>query len=780
VRDHDNLPKYFIAVVEDITGRVQAEQALRDREQQLVMAQSAARLGLWDHDLRTGVTVTSGQYARLHGLEPDHPRLTHEEWLGLIHPDDRERIKAALQQSIERTHVWDTEFRVVWPNGSVHWLLGKGQVFLGDAGRPIRLAGVTLDIAERKRTEQALQQSEERFRLAVKATNDAIWDIDLGTGTVRWNERYATLYGRPSETINSWQWWIDHIHSEDRERTVDGLRSAISGVESTWTCEYRFQQRDGAWAHIYDRAYIARDASGKAWRVIGAMQDLTERKRAESVLRESEERFRNLADAAPVMIWVSGPDRLCNFFNKGWLEFRGRTMEQEMGNGWAEGVHPDDLDRCIATYASFFDARHRFQMEYRLRRADGQYRWVLDDGAPRFAPDETFAGYIGSCIDITELRRTQQEALARQKLEDLGVLAGGIAHDFNNLLGSILTKAELVEADLAAGLSPGDEIARIKTVAIRGAQIVRELMIYAGHDQASLVEPVDLSRLAAEMLELLKVSISKQARLKINLDKNLPAVWGNAPQIRQVLMNLVINASEAIGDKEGVIQVTTSCIPASDQVRLEVSDNGCGLTEEAKAKIFDPFFTTKFAGRGLGLAVVQGIVRAHGGAIDVASAPGMGASVPVSLPCASKRALEVQNAVTSSGAERSRVQPRASGTVLVVEDEEVLRLAVSKALQKRGFSVMEAKDGSVAMDLMRTCGNDIDVILLDVTLPGTSSREVFEEAQRMRANLKVVLTSAYDRKTADASFPGLRITQFIRKPFQLDDLACALRDALAS
>jgi CheY-like chemotaxis protein len=375
----------------------------------------------------------------------------------------------------------------------------------------------------------------------------------------------------------------------------------------------------------------------------------------------------------------------------------------------------------------------------------------------------------------------------------LGVLANGIAHDFNNLLGSILAEADLIKEDLAAGLSPDGAIARIRTVAIHGAQIVRELMVYAGQDQASLVERVDLSRLTAEMLELLKVSISKHAHLQINLEKNLPAVLGNAPQIRQVLMNLIINASEAIGEKEGVIQVTTSRVtggqgsvlhavdnaanlPAGDYVRLEVSDSGCGMTTEARAKIFEPFFTTKFAGRGLGLAVVQGIVRAHSGTIDVVSAPSQGATFEVLLPCASV----AQNAVTSSTVERSPTRARTGATVLVVEDEDVLRQAVSKALQKRGFSVMEAKDGSVAMDLMRAHRDDIDVILLDVTLPGTSSREVFAEAQRIRANLKVVVSSAYDRKTVDASFSGLRITQFIRKPFQLDELAGTLRDALAS
>jgi two-component system cell cycle sensor histidine kinase/response regulator CckA len=663
VRDHDNEPKYFIAVVEDITEKVQAERALRNSERRLKLAQNAAHLGVWDRDLRTNVVVSSGEYARLYGLAPDHLPLKFEEWLSLIHPEDRERIRELMRDTVERTQVWDAEFRVVWPDGSVHWLLGKGTVFLDDAGLPVRITGVNIDI--------------------------------------------------------------------------------------------------------------------------------TERKQAAAALRESEERFRNMADTAPVMIWVSGPDKLCTFFNKGWLTFTGRTLEEERGNGWAAGVHPDDVDRCVAIYASSFDARRNFQMEYRLRRADGQYRWVVDSGVPRFVSDKGFAGYIGSCIDITDLKHTQEEDLARQKLESLGVLAGGIAHDFNNLLGGILAEAELVEADLAADLSPAEEIARIKAVAIRGAEIVRELMIYAGQDQASTIEPVDLSRLTKEMLELLKVSISKQVALKINLDKKLPAVWGNAPQIRQVVMNLVINASEAIGEKEGVIRVATSRLTEDsgsvvhkatnltpgDYVRLEVSDTGIGMTEEAKAKIFDPFFTTKFPGRGLGLAVVQGIVRAHGGAIHLVSAPGDGATFQVLLPCTSKIAVEIPGATTSSAAERATVR---TGTILLVEDEEQLRFAVSKALQKRGFSVIEAGDGSAAMDLMRRHLHDLDVILLDVTLPGISSRDILEEAQRTRPSLKVILSSAYDKKTVDASFIGLRITHFIRKPFQLVDLAGVLQDALSS
>jgi two-component system cell cycle sensor histidine kinase/response regulator CckA len=216
-------------------------------------------------------------------------------------------------------------------------------------------------------------------------------------------------------------------------------------------------------------------------------------------------------------------------------------------------------------------------------------------------------------------------------------------------------------------------------------------------------------------------------------------------------------------------------MPPGDYVQLEVSDNGCGMTETVKAKIFDPFFSTKFAGRGLGLAVVQGILRAHDGDINLRSAPGEGTTFQVFLPCTLENATKVGGAVTSVGVEQSHARV---ATILIVEDEETLRLALSKALRKRGFSVMEASNGSEAMHALGTHKDEIDSVLLDVTIPGTSSREIFYKIQETRPDLKVIVTSAYSKETVDTFFAGLRIDHFLRKPFQLADLTSLLGDVL--
>lgn len=271
---------------------------------------------------------------------------------------------------------------------------------------------------------------------------------------------------------------------------------------------------------------------------------------------------------------------------------------------------------------------------------------MLGRGMPRVTPAGVLAGYIGSCLDITDSRRTQEATFDRQRVESLRGLAGGIAHDFKNMLAAILAHADLAEMALAEGSTASEEIAGIQAIVRVASTVVDQMMIYSGQEKENL-EPCDVTKLVEEMLGLLRASIPKRVVLKPDLQNGLPSVWGNATRIRQIVMNLVINSSEAIGEVSGEIHVSTSQITGGqelapdnslrlaegDYLRLRVSDTGCGMTEEVRTRVFDPFFTTKSTGHGLGLAVVHGIAHSHGGAIHVISAPGKGTTFEVLLPC---------------------------------------------------------------------------------------------------------------------------------------------------
>ena len=464
----------------------------------------------------------------------------------------------------------------------------------------------------------------------------------------------------------------------------------------------------------------------------------------------------------------------------------GLTNAEVLGK-FVEEVFAEDLAKKLnANYRRCLEAGVPINYEDELDLPGGR-RYFNSNLIPVRSASAAVRRIVGACIDITDFKRTQVEALATQKLESLGVLAGGIAHDFNNLLGSILAQAELAERELAVGSAPRQELQLIKNVAIRAGEMVRELMVYSGHDPARL-EPVDLSDLVGEMLELLKISISKQAVLTVDLPRNLPAVRANAVQMRQVVMNLITNASEALGDKEGVISVSISKVESGqdslpdrqpnsrldDCLQMEVSDTGSGMTEEVLSRIFDPFFTTKVTGRGLGLAAVQGIIRSHGGTIDVVSSPGQGTRFQILIPYIGQPALDSREiTLPASVPDICRV----TGTVLIVEDEEPLRLAVSQMLRKEKFSVIEAGDGTTGASLFLANEPKIDVVLLDLTLPGKSGQDLLVELRRIRPNVKVILTTAYSQDIAFSSLGKQHPWSYVRKPYQFGEIVSLLRVA---
>ena len=471
------------------------------------------------------------------------------------------------------------------------------------------------------------------------------------------------------------------------------------------------------------------------------------------------------------------------FLNKTWLDFTGRAVEDELGDGWTAGLHPDDRDEYQPNFSASQEAQVGFEIEYRLRRADRQYRSVVCRGVPRFEPDGAFAGYVSSVIDITELK----QALAGQKLESLGVLASGVAHDFNNLLGGILAGSELLLTDLDDASPIRNGLETINLTALRASEIVRQLMVYAGEESAVL-EEIDLAELVREMLQLMMISVTKNAALQIDVPGNVPSIRANKAQMRQVVMNLITNASDALRDTGGTICVRLEHlhthtetvrkgvrrVPGGDFVRLEIRDSGCGMSEEIQAKIFDPFFSTKRVGRGLGLAAVRGIIQSHGGTIQVQSAVGSGSCFEIVLPCMRNTERESHDVATTVPLGRSE---NITATVLIIDDEDALRLPVEKMLRRKGFSILETGDGATGVDLFRSHAADIDIVVLDLTLPGLSGADVLCELRKLRPDVRIVVTTAFGREKAMAELKDPESLYYLRKPYRIQELTDLLRNA---
>ena len=376
-----------------------------------------------------------------------------------------------------------------------------------------------------------------------------------------------------------------------------------------------------------------------------------------------------------------------------------------------------------------------------------------------------------------EHRRMEEQMLHAQKLESLGVLAGGIAHDFNNILMSIIGNADLALMRINKESPAVENLHQIERASARAADLAKQMLAYSGKGRF-VIESLDLNLLLEEMLHMLEVSISKKAVLRLNLAAPLPPVEVDATQLRQIVMNLVINASEAIGDKSGVIAITTGCMDCGKNylknvwlsenigegmyVYLEVADTGCGMSKETLARLFDPFFTTKFSGRGLGMAAVLGIVKGHQGAIRVYSEPGKGSTLKILLPASCRPAEMFGHDSCADGWQ-------GSGTVLLVDDEETVRGIGSEMLKELGFLPITAGDGREALAVFRQ-NPEICFVILDLTMPHLDGEQCFRELRQISPEVKVIMTSGYNEHEVTQKFVGKGLSGFMQKPYNLAEL----------
>ena len=526
-----------------------------------------------------------------------------------------------------------------------------------------------------------------------------------------------------------------------------------------------------------------------------------ELRRVMTELEQSRNQFSLLFHQAPIGYLVLNDVGLIQEINETFCRMVSRTRDQLMGSPFSECMEGDDRGVFLARYRAFFMAPAGKSLEALILRSQGPAFFAHMEGTViRLTlgrqPATNAPLLLLSVTDITERKWAEEKRLQMerqmqqtQKLESLGVLAGGIAHDFNNLLTIILGNASLA-LDEMPSLSPArDSLKAIEATSLRAAELCRQMLAYSGKGRF-VIENIRMNDLIGEMISLLKASISKKAILNLNLKEPLPPLRGDPSQIRQVLMNLVFNASEAIGEHGGVITISTGMMECSNEdiseiylddnlteglyVWLEVSDTGCGMDHETQRRIFEPFFTTKFTGRGLGLSAVLGIVRGHKGALKVYSEPGRGTTFKVLFPAAeSDRPLVPQS---SSNIQHS--DWKGAGTVLLVDDEESVRNLGNRMLERLGFKVLIAVDGQQALETFRELHNEIVLVILDLTMPYMDGEETFRELRRIDQKVRVIMSSGYTESEITPRFAGKRLSGFLQKPYTLDTLTQRLRDVL--
>ena len=526
--------------------------------------------------------------------------------------------------------------------------------------------------------------------------------------------------------------------------------------------------------------------------------DISRQRETEDLLRQARkraERYLNIANAMFVALDTEG---IVTLVNKKSQEILGRDKQDIVGKNWFNNFVSESIrDQVREVFQELINGNLELVEYYEnpIIAGDGTERLIAWHNAIITDSSGRVTGLLSSGQDITVYRKAQEERLSlkkqvlhAQKLESLGILAGGIAHDFNNILMAILGNADLALMKMVAENPAYDNMKAIETSAKRAADLARQMLAYSGKGKF-LVEAINLNHAVDEITHMLEVSISKKTSMEFHYSDDLPLIEADATQVRQIIMNLVTNASDALGKTGGIISITTGTMncdesylsstyvdeipPPGQYVYLEVTDTGCGMSRETISRMFEPFFSTKFTGRGLGLSAVLGIVKGHGGTINVYSEPGTGTSIKVLFP-----ALTESQVQSSDKTEISQAAWTGYGTILLVDDEETILSVGEQMLKHMGFDVLTAYDGEQAVNIYKKFSDSITLVILDFIMPRLDGEETLRELRHIKEDVKVVMCSGYNAREINRSFEGKPPAGFLHKPYIFSELKSVLQQLI--
>ncbi|WP_136512942.1 PocR ligand-binding domain-containing protein [Geomonas edaphica] len=709
---------------------------------------------------------------------------TVEQWWPRAYPDldYRNTVASAWERELHEARTTGRPFapieaRIVCKDGATRTALCSA-IWL-----PESFTGTSVvflyDLTERKKMEEQLTQSEENYRCISEITSDFVYKCSrMGDApySVTWaGGGLKVMSGYSPREICEVGCWMGTVHPDDRERVMAHMMAMLPGEQDV--IEFRMISKEGEVRWISETSLcVAGKAAGELVRY-GASRDVTEMKKVEAKL----EMIRISVDAASDAIyWIRGDGRIIDV-NPAACRSVGYTREEIMGmRVWDLDIqHKEDawlkhFEELRTRGTIVFESRHR-------TKGGGTVPIEVVANYVHFDHQELNCAFVRDIAERKQAERERQR-LQAQKLESLGTLAGGVAHDFNNILTSIIGNADLAMMQLSPESPVLGNLQRIEKSAEKAADLARQMLAYSGKGKF-LVQSLDLSRLIEEMEGAIRDAVPEPVQLRYQLATSLPPVDADPGQIRQVVMNLVCNAAEAIGDREGVIELSTGAQhcdggffrdawpvhPGGEgrYVFIGVSDNGCGMDQDTAGRIFDPFFSTKFTGRGLGMAAVMGIVRGHRGGIKVLSDPGVGTTIRVFLPAA-QESPKVVEAAGGTGLWQGH------GRVLLVDDEDEVRSVGGELLKALGFTVVTAADGEEAVQRFSE-SRDFSFVILDLTMPRMDGEQCYRALHSIDPVVKVIIASGYSEQEVARKFTGAAVTGFVQKPYRLATLRDAVR-----
>ncbi len=785
----DGKPIGIIGVTRDISERKRVEEALRQSNEQYRLLANHTTDIVWLINRNLETIYTSPNVEKIRGFTPQEVmeippekhltpksfKLAHK-----IFTEELPKVEADLDYN--PVHLLELEF--YRKDGTTFWAETKFSIIRDGSGKPVSILGEGRDITERKQAAKALRESEEKYRLVIENAKEGI--VIAQDMKLVFANRAAVDMIEYSGEMSEAKPFIDFIHPDDRNMVVDHHIRRLKGEEVPPAYSFRILREDGTVKWVEFNTAVIQWNERPA--TLSFLNDITARKQAEEALRESEEFFKEITENSSDVIIITDKNGDIKYCSRSIERYSGYKPEELIGRSAFTFIHPDDLERAADDFGeAILTVDSAIPNTFRVVRKDGSTRY-FDGLGKNLLDNPAVAGFIMNIRDITdrklaeeEKRRLEERLQRAHKMEAIGTLAGGIAHDFNNLLMGIQGYASLALLNINQNDPNYEKLKRIEKQVQSGADLTRQLLGFARGGRYE-VKPVDINDVIQKSSSMFGRT-KKEITIHMKYEKNLCPVEVDLGQMEQVFMNLYVNAWQAMPGG-GNIYLETENIFLNDKqalsysvkpgkyVKITVTDTGTGMDEKTRERIFDPFFTTKEMGRGtgLGLATVYGIVNGHKGMINVYSELGHGTTFTIYLPASEK---EVVKKETVTG-----TIDRGTETVLLVDDEKIVLEVSKELLESMGYRVYAVGSGQEAIALFRGKRNEIDLVILDMIMPGISGGETFDRLREINPEIKVLLSSGYSLNGEAQTIMDRGCKGFIQKPFQIEKLSRKVREML--